>query len=86
LDAGSKAISKDFGMPVVKDRPQDRVDKLSEEHTKVFSDGHDLRVGDRVAVVPTHGCATMNLHRQCVAVRGNRIEKVWAIEASGRYD
>jgi D-serine deaminase-like pyridoxal phosphate-dependent protein len=86
LDAGSKAISKDFGMPVIKDRPADRVDKLSEEHTKVLSDAHDQKVGNRVAVVPTHGCATMNLHRQCVAVRGNRIVKVWAIEASGRYD
>jgi 3-hydroxy-D-aspartate aldolase len=86
LDAGSKAISKDFGMPVVKGRPQDRIDKLSEEHTKVESVRHDLHVGDRVAVVPTHGCATMNLHRQCVAVRGNRIEHLWAIEASGRYD
>jgi D-serine deaminase-like pyridoxal phosphate-dependent protein len=86
LDAGSKAISKDFGMPVIKNRPQDRVDKLSEEHTKVLSEAHDLRVGSRVAVVPTHGCATMNLHRQCVAVRGNRIESIWAIEASGRYD
>lgn len=86
LDAGSKAISKDFGMPVVEGRPQDRVDKLSEEHTKVISDSHEQRVGSRVAVVPTHGCATMNLHRQCLAVRGNKIEKVWAIEASGRYD
>jgi len=28
----------------------------------------------------------MNLHRQCVAVRGNKVDKVWAIEASGRYD
>jgi D-serine deaminase-like pyridoxal phosphate-dependent protein len=86
LDAGSKAISKDFGMPVVKDRPQDKVDKLSEEHTKVESDHHGLRVGDRISVVPTHGCATMNLHRQCVAIRKGRIEGIWPIEASGRYD
>ena len=35
LDAGSKAISRDFGMPIVKARPQDHVLKLSEEHTKV---------------------------------------------------
>ena len=86
LDAGSKAISKDFGMPVVKERPRDRVDKLSEEHTKVESAGHDLRIGDRVAVLPTHGCATANLHRQCVAVRNGKVEHLWPIEASGRYD
>jgi D-serine deaminase-like pyridoxal phosphate-dependent protein len=86
LDAGSKAISKDFGMPVIQGRPRDRVDKLSEEHTKVESAGHNLRIGDRIAVVPTHGCATMNLHRQCVAMRKGKIEKIWPIEASGRYD
>ncbi len=85
-DAGSKAISKDFGMPVVQDRPSDKVDKLSEEHTKVLNVHHGLGVGDRVAIVPTHGCATMNLHRQCLAMRNGRVEHVWAIEASGRYD
>jgi hypothetical protein len=28
----------------------------------------------------------MNLHRTCVAVRRGRVEAVWPIEASGRYD
>lgn len=86
VDAGSKAISKDFGTPVIKDRPGDRVLGLSEEHTKVECHSNDLRIGDRVAVLPTHGCATMNLHRQCVAVRKGKVEAVWPIEASGRYD
>jgi D-serine deaminase-like pyridoxal phosphate-dependent protein len=86
LDAGSKAISRDFGTPVIKNRPQDRVVKLSEEHTKVESDDPAIRVGDLVEVVPTHCCATMNLHRNCVAVRKGRIEALWPIEASGRYD
>jgi D-serine deaminase-like pyridoxal phosphate-dependent protein len=86
LDAGSKAISQDFGSPVVKDRPQDRVVKLAEEHTKVASSDGEVRIGDRVEVLPAHCCATMNLHRQCVAVRNGRIEAMWPIEASGRYD
>ena len=37
LDAGSKAISRDFGTPTLKNRPQDKVLKLSEEHTTVDS-------------------------------------------------
>jgi D-serine deaminase-like pyridoxal phosphate-dependent protein len=86
LDAGSKAISKDFGMPEIKGRPQDRVSKLSEEHTRVETDDASVKVGDRFEVVPAHCCATMNLHRTCVAVRGGRVEAVWPIEASGRYD
>jgi len=86
LDAGSKAISRDFGTPVIKNRPHDRVVKLSEEHTKVETDDPAIQVGDRVEVVPTHCCATMNLHRNCVAVRKGRVEALWPIEASGRYD
>jgi D-serine deaminase-like pyridoxal phosphate-dependent protein len=86
LDAGSKAISKDFGMPVIKGHPAHRVDKLSEEHTRVLTDDPSIKVGDRFDVIPAHCCATMNLHRTCVAVRGGRIEAVWPIEASGRYD
>jgi D-serine deaminase-like pyridoxal phosphate-dependent protein len=86
LDAGSKAISKDFGMPVVKGRARHRVDKLSEEHTRVVTDDPAVKVGDRFEVIPAHCCATMNLHRTCVAVRRGLVEAVWPIEASGRYD
>jgi D-serine deaminase-like pyridoxal phosphate-dependent protein len=86
LDAGSKAISKDFGTPVIKGRPGEQVVKLSEEHTKVEGDVGPVKVGDRREVIPTHCCATMNLHRTCLGVRRGRVEAVWPIEASGRYD
>jgi D-serine deaminase-like pyridoxal phosphate-dependent protein len=86
LDAGSKAISRDFGTPVIKGRPADRVIKLAEEHTRVDTADASVRVGDRREVLPAHCCATMNLHRQCVAVRRGRIEALWPVEASGRYD
>jgi D-serine deaminase-like pyridoxal phosphate-dependent protein len=86
LDAGSKAISQDFGKPAIKDRPKDEVIGLSEEHTKVASGDPAVRVGDHLEVIPTHCCATMNLHRNCVAARRGRIEALWPIEASGRYD
>jgi D-serine deaminase-like pyridoxal phosphate-dependent protein len=86
LDAGSKAISQDFGKPVIKGRTGETVVKLAEEHTKVEDGGDGPRVSERREVLPAHCCATMNLHRQCVAVRKGRIEATWAIEASGRYD
>lgn len=86
LDAGSKAISQDFGAPAIKGRPTDRVGRLSEEHTRVESDDSTVKVGDRFEVIPTHCCATMNLHRACVGVRRGQVEARWPIEASGRYD
>jgi D-serine deaminase-like pyridoxal phosphate-dependent protein len=86
LDAGSKAISKDFGMPIVKGKPAEAITRLSEEHTKVECDPVPVKVGDQREVIPAHCCATMNLHRQAIAVRKGKVEAVWPIEASGRYD
>ncbi len=86
LDAGSKAISQDFGKPAIKGRADERVVKLAEEHTKVEDDGRGPALGERREVLPAHCCATMNLHRRCVAVRKGVVEAVWEIEASGRYD
>jgi D-serine deaminase-like pyridoxal phosphate-dependent protein len=86
LDAGSKAISKDFGSPQIKGRPQDDVSKLAEEHALVDSADDSVKIGDRVEVIPAHCCATMNLHRMCVPVRRGKVEGSWPIEASGRYD
>jgi D-serine deaminase-like pyridoxal phosphate-dependent protein len=86
LDAGSKAISRDFGTPIIKGRPEHRVAKLAEEHTRVETGDPAVKIGDRQEVIPAHCCATMNLHRTCIAVRRGCVEAVWPIEASGRYD
>jgi D-serine deaminase-like pyridoxal phosphate-dependent protein len=86
LDAGSKAISQDFGKPVINGKAEESVMGLSEEHTKVGCDTPSVRVGDRREVLPAHCCATMNLHRQCLGVRKGKVEAAWPIEASGRYD
>lgn len=85
LDAGSKAISKDFGTPAIKGHPTEHVRRLAEEHT-VVECSHPPKVGERREVLPAHCCATMNLHRKCVAVRQGVVEAEWPIEASGRYD
>jgi D-serine deaminase-like pyridoxal phosphate-dependent protein len=86
LDAGSKAISRDFGNPVIKGRHNDQILKLSEEHAIVQTEDSDIRIGERREVIPAHCCATMNLHRNCLGIRKGIVEAQWPIEASGRYD
>jgi D-serine deaminase-like pyridoxal phosphate-dependent protein len=86
LDAGYKAISKDYELGVLKDESLGQVVNMSEEHTKVENPAASLRIGSNVEVIPSHCCGTVNLHRQCFATRGGRVEAVWPIEASGRYD
>ncbi|HEX6350203.1 MAG TPA: alanine racemase [Candidatus Dormibacteraeota bacterium] len=67
LDCGTKSISADFhvkgleGWGMVLGHPDLRIDRLNEEHAVVLGDA-DLKVGDRVVVIPSHACTTANLH------------------------
>ncbi len=67
LDAGSKAISKDFGTPIIRDRSDERVIKLAEEHTLVETSGEVPRIGERREVVPAH---CLRHHELAPQVRG----------------
>jgi D-serine deaminase-like pyridoxal phosphate-dependent protein len=85
LDAGSKAISKDFGLPIILEHETEHVSRLAEEHT-IVECSHPPAIGSRRRLASGHCCATMNQHRQCVAVRKGIVEAIWPIESSGRYD
>ena len=80
-DVGLKGIGSDFGLPAVLGHPDAEVLKLSEEHTSVKHLG--AGVGERLRLIPSHGCTTSNLHRRMIVARGDVIEDVWPIEGSG---
>ena len=89
VDAGSKALSADLrvgglsGYGIVVGHPSLTVDRLSEEHAVLVSPGSiDLRVGDRVAIIPAHACTTINLHPAVLVVR--ETEATWEpVDARG---
>ena len=84
LDVGVKGVGSDLGPPVLADRPDDEISRFaSEEHASIRVGGRPLEIGDRVRLVPSHGCTTCNLHRRLFAVRDGIVEGVWAIEGSG---
>ena len=75
IDAGSKALPSDLrvaglnGYGIVLGHPGLKIDRLSEEHGVLISDGPiGLRVGDRVAIIPAHACTTVNLHPALLVV------------------
>jgi D-serine deaminase-like pyridoxal phosphate-dependent protein len=85
IDAGQKAVTKDFGLPLVLDPPGWEVAGLSEEHGKLRRlAGPPLRAGDRVKIVPNHGCTTINLHDEYAVVRAGVLEAVWPVAARGK--
>jgi len=85
VDAGLKAVTPEFGAPTVLLDGAAWLD-FSEEHGEVALDGaaRDLRVGDKIELVPRHGCTTINLYDRFHVMRGGRLEAVWAVEGRGR--
>ena len=86
-DAGLKAITTEFGMPLVGNVRGATLSKLSEEHAKVVLDDPSqvaLAPGDILELIPSHGCTTINLHEEYVICRGGRVESLWPIEARGK--
>ena len=43
-----------------------------------------LAVGDKLELVPSHGCTTINLHDRYYAVRKGKVEAVFPILARGK--
>jgi D-serine deaminase-like pyridoxal phosphate-dependent protein len=87
IDAGSKTLSSDqtvgagtYGHFV--GRPW-TLRKLNEEHGYVEIHG-PARVGEKVWVVPSHVCPTVNLHDEVWYGRGGRVEASWKVAARGR--
>ena len=83
-DAGMKALTPEFGMPEVVGHEGVSVAKLSEEHGVLdLAEGASLRSGDKIELIPGHGCTTINLHNQYYVIRDGVVEAIWPIAARG---
>lgn len=86
LDAGLKTLSKEFGTPQLLDVPNARVRYVSEEAIVidlVEPDSMALRPGDRVRLLPSHCCTTVNLHDCFYVVQNNKLIDIWQIAGRG---
>jgi len=86
IDAGLKSLSTDMGLPGVKGLMGAKPLRLSEEHgvLRLVGEAQRLRPGDRVELLPSHCCTTVNLFDRYHCVRNGAVEKIWAIAARGR--
>ncbi|NLT58739.1 MAG: DSD1 family PLP-dependent enzyme [Clostridiales bacterium] len=71
-DAGLKSVSVDQRPPVFREYP-DLPIRFSEEHSTLVADRFSHAVGDRLCMVPSHCCTTVNLHDFFYFVRGDRV-------------
>jgi len=87
IDAGSKTFSSDQTVGVgtfgyFPGHPW-TMRKMNEEHGYVEIDAKP-RVGDKVWVVPSHCCATVNLHDEIWYGRRGQVEGSWQVAARGK--
>jgi D-serine deaminase-like pyridoxal phosphate-dependent protein len=57
--------------------------KMNEEHGYVEIKDQ-ARVGEKVWVIPSHVCATVNLHDEIWYGRGGKVEGKWKVAARGK--
>jgi D-serine deaminase-like pyridoxal phosphate-dependent protein len=85
IDAGLKTMTPEFGKPELCAPDGWALDHQSEEHsTLTRQGGAALKPGDRVEIVPSHGCTTINLHDAYHVLDGERVVAVWPIAGRGK--
>jgi len=85
VDAGLKAVTSEFGEPTVCVDGAAWLD-FSEEHGEITLDGaaRDLRVGDKIELIPRHGCTTVNLYDRFHVMHDGALQDIWAVAGRGR--
>lgn len=92
IDAGNKTMctdnATDFNNTIgsVVGYPDLTFHYSSEEHGRITSKTGvmNLKVGDRVRLVPNHACGMMNMHDEVYGVRSDHVEAVWKVAARGK--
>jgi D-serine deaminase-like pyridoxal phosphate-dependent protein len=89
VDAGLKAFSTDRPFPPEPvEQPGIAYEFAGDEHGRLTLNDPDrpLGLGDRIEFFPPHCDPTFNLYDRVYALRGQRVEAVWEVEARGRSD
>ncbi len=88
IDAGLKTLSNDSGPARLGDAPGWTYRHAGDEHGTLTPTGdperRELRVGDRVTLLPSHIDTTVNLHDVLYAHRGGQVQATWAVAARGK--
>ncbi|MEP9349872.1 DSD1 family PLP-dependent enzyme [Xanthobacter sp. KR7-225] len=81
VDAGAKALNLDCGMPEVAGRGDLSFTKASDEQGRIepADPARAPELGAALMLVPSHCDPTVALYDTLVAVRGGRVEALWAV-------
>ena len=86
IDAGKKSLTTEFGLPEVYAAEGLELQRLSEEHgALVATDAHgrQFRPGDKIQILPSHCCTTVNLYDVLHVQQAGVVVDIWPIAARG---
>lgn len=90
VDAGLKSLSIESGMPEPRGLAGVQYHPGGDEHgiltweSNNIPDNVPLKVGDRIAFLPSHIDTTINLHDTYYAYRDGRLEAIWPVATRGK--
>ncbi len=86
IDAGRKTMNMEMAMPFIDGRNDIEVKGLSAEHGTLIlaPKAQNIRIGDRLEIIPGYSDFTNVLHDQFYALRGSRIEAIWPLQGRGK--
>lgn len=82
-DCGLKAMSVDQRPPRLRERPMAEL-VFSEEHCQFAGGENEYAIGDRLHVIPSHCCTTVNLYDYIYLVRGGKVEDRIPVVSRGK--
>lgn len=85
IDAGLKSLTTDSGLAECRDARYVHRNLGDEQGSLSWEEGTpELRIGDRVEMVPSHIDPTVNLHDFYYAHRKGVIEEIWRVDSRGK--
>ena len=86
VDAGRKTVNEEIHKPRVFGRNGIEVVGLSAEHgqLRLAPEAQDLKIGDRLELIPGYGDLTTVLHDEMYGFRGGQLEVILPVEGRGK--
>ncbi len=84
LDQGAHGNSSIKGYGHVIGHPELEVDGLSEEVGKLHVHGTtDIKVGDKICIIPNHSCSSANLTSYLIGIRNDEVDHLITVDIRG---
>jgi len=86
IDVGRKGVGAEWGAPRIKNLPGAVVKGFASEEHMTITTPQDapIKIGDRIEIIPSHGCTTSNLYPEFVVHENGLVTDTWPIEGRGK--